>query len=73
MNAALDELEKEALRLPESDRAKLAFELLESLENAPSTESTLDTVKRRAAELESGKVQPIPADDVFQKARGLLK
>jgi putative addiction module component (TIGR02574 family) len=73
MSAALDALEKEALRLSESERAKLAFELLESLENAPSAEATLDTVKRRAAELESGKVQPIPADEVFQKARGLLK
>lgn len=73
MRAALDALQKEALRLPESERAKLALELLESLEHAPNSESTIDAVKRRAAELESGKVHPIPADDVFQKARGLLR
>jgi len=73
MSAALDALEKEALSLSESDRARLAYELLESLDNAPSSESVLETVKRRAAELESGAVEPVPAEEVFQKARDLLK
>ncbi|MEJ0100283.1 MAG: addiction module protein [Pseudomonadota bacterium] len=73
MSAALDAVEKEALLLSESDRAKLAYELLESLDAAPSDESVLGTVKRRALELESGAVQSIPAEEVFQKARGLLK
>jgi hypothetical protein len=73
MSTALDALEKEALRLSESDRAKLALELLESLDVVPGNENSVETVQRRAAELESGLVQAIPAAQVFRKARDLLK
>ncbi len=73
MNAVLDKVEKEALRLSEADRAKLAYELLESLELTPSNESVLETVHRRAEELESGEVQAIPVEEVFRKGRALLK
>ncbi len=67
------QLKEAALRLSESDRAKLAYELLESLDAAPTHAGVLDTVKQRALELESGAVESIPAEEVFQKARGLLK
>lgn len=73
MSASLDALEKEALRLSEAERARLAYELLESLQCTPDDESVLATVRRRAAELESGNVQAVPAEAVFQKARALLK
>ncbi len=73
MSASLDALEKEALRLSEAERARLAYELLESLQRTPDDESVLETVRRRAAEMESGKVQAVPATAVFQKARALLK
>ncbi len=73
MNAVLDEVEKEALRLSEADRAKLAFELLESLDSPSSNENLRDTVRRRADELAAGEVQAIPGEEVFRKGRALLK
>lgn len=73
MSANLAAVEEEALRLSRSDRAKLAYELLESLDAEVGDESILETVKRRAEELESGKVQAIPAEEVFRKGRALLK
>ncbi len=73
MNAVLDQLEKEALRLSETDRAKLAFELLESLDSPSSNENVRDTVRRRAEELGTGAVQAVPVEEVLRKGRALLK
>lgn len=72
----IETLEKEALGLSASDRAKLAYELLESLDDQPAAETDefwLAVVQRRATELESGAVQGVPAEEVFRKARMLLK
>jgi putative addiction module component (TIGR02574 family) len=73
MSAKLAAVEEEALRLSEEDRARLAYELLESLDAEVRNESILHTVTRRAEELESRKVQAIPAEEVFSKGRALLK
>jgi len=69
-------LEKEALGLPVAARAKLAFELLESLDTlteAEASELWLDEAQRRLAELDAGEVQAIPAEEVHRKARALLR
>jgi hypothetical protein len=65
-----------ALTLPTADRARLARELLESLESLPSSEVEslwLEEAARRADQIDSGAVALIPADEVSRKARTLLK
>ncbi len=50
----LDEIEKSAMLLPENDRAKLAFNLLESLDSVLSDEDEgIAEALRRDAELDS--------------------
>lgn len=69
-------LQREALDLPPADRAKLAHELLDSLESLSEAELErmwLDESARRAEQLDNGEVQLVPGDDVARKARALLK
>ncbi len=72
----LKTVEHEALRLSPEDRAKLAQKLLLSLDTLSEEEAEqawLIEADRRARELDRGEVQPISADDVRRKARGLLR
>jgi putative addiction module component (TIGR02574 family) len=61
-----------ALSLPIEERALIADSLLRSL-NMPNTDidaKWTQVAKRRLQELRSGKVKPIPGDEVFDKALG---
>lgn len=72
----LQTLEREALGLNPADRAKLAHDLLESLDTLSPDENEalwLDEAERRIAEIDAGKVQLIPAEEVYRKAQALLK
>jgi putative addiction module component (TIGR02574 family) len=63
------ELIEEALSLPVEERALIADSLLRSL-NMPDTSidaQWLEVARRRLQELRSGKVKPIPGDEVFAK------
>jgi putative addiction module component (TIGR02574 family) len=63
MTAEISELLKKALALPTEARAALAGSLLESLEDtldASAEEEWNQEIARRIAELDSGKVKPIP-------------
>jgi putative addiction module component (TIGR02574 family) len=69
-------VQQEALRLPPEERAKLAQKLLLSLEALSEEElaqAWLVEAKRRARELDRGKLQPVPAEEVRRKARALLR
>lgn len=58
---------EEALSLPIEERALIADLLLRSL-NTPHTDIDVkwtETAKRRFQELRTGKVKPIPGDEVF--------
>lgn len=71
-----DTVEKQALQLSPADRARLARELLDSLEALPPDESRrawLDEAERRARQIDSGEVTLVPADEVAEEARALLK
>lgn len=53
-------------------RADLAHELLASLDSLSEQEFErlwLDEAERRNAEIEAARVVPVPADEVFTKAR----
>jgi putative addiction module component (TIGR02574 family) len=68
--ATTKEFLEEALSLPVEERALIADSLLRSL-NMPSTAidaKWVEVAKRRLQELRSGKVKPIPGDEVFARA-----
>jgi putative addiction module component (TIGR02574 family) len=69
-------VEREALRLPPEERARLAQKLLLSLEALSEEEleqTWLVEADRRARELDRGEVQPVPAEEVRRQARALLR
>ena len=69
-------LEREALKLSAEDRARLARELLDSLDELSAEEIDrlwLEEAGHRAAQIDAGEVELIPADEVDQKASALLR
>jgi hypothetical protein len=68
----IDELRREALQLDPSSRANLARELLVSLDDLSEPEVErlwLEEAVRRDEEMASGKVTPLPMDEVFAELR----
>ena len=76
MTTIVDELTLKARRLPAEDRARLAEELLSSLQEDadPAVEAAWDTeIRRRLDEVEAGTAKLIPAAEVFAEVRRMLK
>ncbi|MGA2619150.1 MAG: addiction module protein [Thermoguttaceae bacterium] len=76
MAVGLEQLALELLGLPAKSRAKLAEQLISSLEEdeIPDVEdAAVATAERRAKELAEGKVPGIPAEEVMRRARERLK
>ena len=69
-----DELINEAMSLPVELRARLVDELLKSLNPARGEIDELwaAEAERRVAEIEGGKVKPIPGEQVFRELRKRL-
>jgi len=71
MTAEVSELLKKALALPPEARAELADSLLESLHDEIADEGVEkawdDEIKRRIEEIDSGKVQTIPYEEVRRR------
>ena len=73
MTPALDTIFKEALALPEASRLELVERLLPTLTPDPETEAAqLATVQQRRADVESGRVEMVPGEDVFREVRAAL-
>lgn len=73
---SMKHIEIGALRLPPEDRARLALELIESLENLAQSELEglwLQESVRRARQIDAGTVDLITGDVVAREARALLK
>ena len=69
---AIDELKREALQMDPSTRANLARDFLVSLDDLSEPEVErlwLEAAVRRDEEMASGKVKPIPMDEVFAELR----
>jgi len=67
----IQEIIREASELPVEDRANVIDSLLRTL-NAPNPEidqAWSETARRRLAELRSGRVQPIPGNQVFSRIK----
>lgn len=77
MAQSLTEIEDDALKLPEDERARLAVRLLASLEEEAGSPEEIERLwveeaERRFEELRGGTVRGIPARDVFAALRAKL-
>jgi putative addiction module component (TIGR02574 family) len=69
------ELLKQALTLPDEERAELAASLIDSLDTTVDNNveaAWQEEIARRLDEMESGKVKGIPWEEVRRKAHKLL-
>lgn len=73
MISKLKDLAETVVQLPPKDRAFLAERLLDSLEEEDVEQAWLNEAGRRRDEVRSGKVKPIPAEDVYRRIEKLLK
>jgi putative addiction module component (TIGR02574 family) len=76
MSALLEELSKRAKELAIEERAQLAQELLESVEQEadPEVEAAWENeIASRIAKYERGEAKLIPAEEVFAAARRLTQ
>ena len=72
----IETIRNEALSLPAQERAQLAEQLLASLDDLSEAEADqlwFQEAARRAAEMDQGLVQRIPAEEVRREALALLK
>ena len=72
MSTKMEKLALELLGLPASSRAELAKRLIASLDefDAPDADkSWLQEIRKRDADITEGKVECIPAEDVFRELR----
>jgi len=75
MKQDVSELLRKVLELPAEARAALASSLLESLDDkvdASAEEEWKQEIARRIAELDSGKVKPIPWADARRQISAIL-
>ena len=76
MSTLVDELSARAKALPAEDRARLAEELLESLQEESDADAGAAwdrEIERRVAEIEAGAVRLVPAEEVHAEARRLFR
>lgn len=71
MSTATDDLLKQVLSLPPGERARMAEQLLESLEppNERNRQLWAEEAERRVEAYERGDLRSNPADEVFAKLR----
>lgn len=74
MSPTLDTLTQQALALPADQRYELVQRVWLSIEDQYiEDEELFAEIERRDAELESGKVKPIPFDQAMREIRDSLK
>jgi putative addiction module component (TIGR02574 family) len=67
-------LEAAALLLPPEERARLAERLIASLDRDPEVVAAWDEeIRRRIAELDAGRLESLPAEEVLEEARARLR
>lgn len=75
MPRTVDQLAVEAMQLSPASRAELAEKLVESLDFAESDEIQklwIEEAIRRRDDVRSGKVKPIPGEEVLAEVRRLV-
>jgi putative addiction module component (TIGR02574 family) len=72
MSKDLKDIAADALELPLTARAELASQLLDSLDDLSEEENDqlwAQEAERRYAEYKAGKIEAVPADEVFARLR----
>ncbi len=72
MTATVKNLAKTAVLLPPKDREYLAERLLASLEETESEQQWITEARRRRDDVRSGRVKPIPAEEVYRRIDRIL-
>jgi putative addiction module component (TIGR02574 family) len=72
MTAKVKSLARTAMLLPPDDRTYLAEQLLASLEESDLEHQWASEAKRRRDDVRSGRVQPIPAEEVYRRIDSIL-
>jgi putative addiction module component (TIGR02574 family) len=76
MTEEASDILKRALALPTEARAAIASSLLESLDESPADEGVesawSEEIQRRIEEIDSGKVQLIPYEEVRRRLAAML-
>jgi putative addiction module component (TIGR02574 family) len=76
MRSKVKGIEEEALKLPSHERARLAEQLISSLDEEADPEAErlwVEEAERRYKDYREGKVKAKPADLVFKEARSKLE
>jgi putative addiction module component (TIGR02574 family) len=76
MSREATELLKKALSLPVEERADLAGSLIESLDNSEDDSVAAawdEEIARRMAELDSGKVKPVPLEEARRRLSSAIE
>ena len=73
MGLTVDQITREALALPEEQRARLTDALAESLPEPPLSEAWANELMSRVEDLRSGRIQPIPGDEVMKEMLSIVK
>ena len=78
MTALIEELSRKARNLAPEDRARLAEDLLASLEDGSESAAEVETaweseIRRRVEEIDTGTANLISADDVFFETRQIYR
>ncbi|NJD17725.1 MAG: addiction module antitoxin RelB [Gemmatimonadetes bacterium] len=73
MNTTLEELHSAVLSLPEGERARLAARILASLDQDGATDAAwVSEVRERLAAYRRGESGAVAAEQVLEKARGIV-
>ena len=72
MTTKVKSLARTAVLLPPKDRTYLAEQLIASLDEADLEEQWAGEAKRRRDAVRSGRVKPIPAEEVYERIDRLL-
>ena len=72
MTTKVRTLAETVVLLPPKDRTYLAEQLLASLEEEHLEQQWSAEAKRRRDEVRSGRVKPVPAEDVYRRIDSLL-
>ena len=78
MTALIEELSRKARNLAPEDRARLAEDLLASLEDGSESAAEVETaweseIRRRVEAIDTGTANLIAADDVFLETRQIYR
>ena len=78
MTTLVEELSQKARTLSPEDRARLAEDLLASLEDGSESASEVEAaweyaIRQRVAEVKSGTAKLVPAEDVYAETRRIYQ